>query len=210
MAKAAAKAREKITAGRPRDARATEAIRRAALELGEELGFEDLTVEAIAARAGVGKTTIYRRWPGVWAVVVDAILADVTQAAPVVSRPTARESFAVSMRLVAKAFRGRHGRLARTLIGRAQLDPSLRKAIGDQWLTARRQLSREIVRRGIETGELRPNLDPDTVLDALYGPLYHRLLLPYDGDEIRLPDTYIDALIDTVFSGLERKRRPER
>jgi AcrR family transcriptional regulator len=191
--------------GRPRDSRTTGRILDAALDLGLELGFDGLTVEGVAARAGVGKTTIYRRWPDVWSVVVDAVLDKVNRTAPVEHRATARESFAVSMRLVAKSFRGHHGKILRPLIGRAQIDETLRKTLADRWLLARRKISREIVRGGIASGELREGLDPDVVLDALYGPLYHRLLLPYDGDATRLSDSYIDALIDTVFGGLERK-----
>ena len=97
-------------AGRPRNARTTRRILDAALELGLELGFDGLTVEGVAARAGVGKTTIYRRWPDIWSVVVDAVLEEVNRTAPVEHRATARESFAVSMRLVAKSFRGHHER----------------------------------------------------------------------------------------------------
>jgi AcrR family transcriptional regulator len=62
--------------------------------------FDGLTVQGVAARAGVGKTTIYRRWPDIWSVVVDAVLDEVNRTAPVEHRATARESFAVSMRLV--------------------------------------------------------------------------------------------------------------
>jgi AcrR family transcriptional regulator len=194
--------------GRPRDTRATAAILSAALSLGMEDGFHGLTIEGIAARAGVGKTTIYRRWPDVWTVVVEAVMSEVTQVAPVLERTTARESFTVSMKLVAKAFRGKTGKLLRPLIGRAQFDESLRSAISERWLLERRKSSRAIVRRAIEGGELRAELDPDVVLDALYGPLYHRLLLPYDGTDVRLPDAYIDSLIDMVFGGLERKGKP--
>jgi AcrR family transcriptional regulator len=192
-------------AGRPRDARTTQHILKAALDLGMESGFDALTVEGVAARAGVGKATIYRRWPNVWAIVADAVFADVARIAPIEQRATARASFRASMRLVARSFRGRQGEILRPLIGRAQIDETLRAALIDQWLLARRQISREIVRRGMASGELRPGLDPDIVLDALYGPLYHRLLLPYDGDRVDLSDTYIDALIDIVFSGLERR-----
>src|SRR5947209_18505464 len=64
--------------GRPRDARATDAILRAALALGINEGFHGLTIEGIAAHAGVGKATIYRRWPDVWSVVVEAVMAEVT------------------------------------------------------------------------------------------------------------------------------------
>ncbi len=192
-------------AGRPRDAGTTQSILKAALELGMELGFDGLTMEGIAARAGVGKSTIYRRWPDIWAIVADAVFADVGRIAPIHERATARESFRVSMRLVARSFRGHHGEILRPLIGRAQVDKNLRHALGTHWLSARREISREIVRRGIASGELRAGLEPDIVLDALYGPLYHRLLLPYDGDAVHLSDAYIDALIDTVFGGLERK-----
>lgn len=191
--------------GRPRDAQATQTILRAALALGSELGFDGLSIEGIAARAGVGKTTIYRRWPSVWAIVMDAVLAEVTAVAPVQEHATARESLTASMKLVAKAFRGKTGKLLRPLIGRAQIDERLRAAIGERWLSERRKLSRQIVRRGMQSGELRAELDPDLILDALYGPLYHRLLLPYDGNDVRLSDGYVDSLIDLVFGGIARK-----
>jgi AcrR family transcriptional regulator len=191
--------------GRPRDAGTTQSILKVALELGAELGFDGLTVEGVAARAGVGKSTIYRRWPDVWSIVADAVFADAARIAPVLERATARESFRVSMHLVARYFRGHFGEILRPLIGRAQVDKTLRQALGKHWLHARREISREIVRRGIASGELRAGLEPDIVLDALYGPLYHRLLLPYDGDAVHLSDAYIDALIDTVFGGFERK-----
>jgi len=104
-------------AGRPRDARTTQSILKAALELGTELGFDGLTVEGVAARAGVGKSTIYRRWPDTWSIVADAVFADVARIAPVQERATARESFRVSMRLVARSFRGHFGEILRPLIG---------------------------------------------------------------------------------------------
>jgi AcrR family transcriptional regulator len=205
MKENATREEQKKTAGRPRDPRTTRSILKAALELGMELGFDGLTVEGIAARAGVGKSTIYRRWPDAWSIVADAVFADVARIAPVLERATARESFRASMRLVARSFRGQHGEILRPLIGRAQVDKSLRLALAEHWLSARREISRKIVRRGIASGELRAGLDPDIVLDALYGPLYHRLLLPYEGDAVHLSDAYIDALVDTVFGGLERK-----
>ena len=193
----------RLTPGRPRDPEATASILRVALELGEESGFDGLTVEGIAARAGVAKTTIYRRWPNAWAIVMDAFLAEVTRTAPLQERATARESFAASMRLLARAYRGRQGKILRPLLGRAQVDANLREAVRKRWVEPRRQVAREIIRRGIESGELRTGLDADVVLDALYGPFYHRLLAPYDNSAIS--DAYVDLLVDTVFRGLERK-----
>ena len=69
-------------------------------------------------------------------------------------------------------------------------------------LTAFVVIAREVVRRGIESGELREGLDADVVLDALYGPIYHRLLVPYD--DAPLSDEFIDRVVDHVFGGLER------
>jgi AcrR family transcriptional regulator len=180
----------------------TAAILRAALELGEELGFEGLTVEGIAARSGIAKTTIYRRWPNVGAIVMDSFLAEVTRLAPIQTRASVRESLTASMRLLARAYRGRLGKILRPLLGRAQSDENLREAVRTRWVEPRRQVAREIVRKGIESGELRAGLDPDVVLDALYGPFYHRLLVPYNNGVIS--DAFIDALVDTVFGGLGR------
>ena len=186
-----------------RGPKTTRAILRAALELGEELGFHGLTIEGIAAHTGIAKTTIYRRWPNVSAIVMDAFLADVTRLAPIQTRATARESFTASMRLLAKAYRGRLGKILRPLLGRAQTDENLREAVRTRWVERRRELAREIVRLAMQSGELRADLDPDVVLDALYGPFYHRLLVPYKNGVIS--DAFIDALVDTVFKGLEPK-----
>jgi hypothetical protein len=110
---------------------------------------------------------------------MDAFLADVTRLAPIQTRATARESFTASMRLLGKAYRGRLGKILRPLLGRAQADENLRDAVRTRWVEPRRQVAREIVRRAMQGGELRTGLDPDIVLDALYDPFYHRLLVPY-------------------------------
>src|SRR5882757_1172104 len=140
----------------------TAAILRSALELGEELGFEGLTVEGIAARSGIAKTTIYRRWSNVGAIVMDAFLADVTRLAPIQIRSTARESFTASMRLLARAYRGRLGKILRPLLGRAQADENLREAVRTRWVEPRRQVAREIV-----CAAFKPvNFGPDSTLTS--------------------------------------------
>jgi AcrR family transcriptional regulator len=188
--------------GRRRDQAVTDQILRAALELVDEQGVDALTTEGVAARAGVGKSTIYRRWPNVWAVVMDAFLADLMSVAPIQERKTARESFRISMRTLAQLYRGKTGSLLGPLLGRAQTDEDLREAIQSRWVEPRREIARELVRRGVESGELREGLDPDVVLDTLYGPIYHRMLVPYRG--AGLTDEYIDQIVDHVFTGLAR------
>jgi hypothetical protein len=107
------------------------------------------------------------------------------------------------MKLLARAYRGKLGRIMRPLLGRAQTDDRLMEAVKTRWVEPRRQIAREIVRRGMANGELRPGLDPDVVLDALYGPIYHRLFVPYVGSDIS--DAYIETIIETVFDGLESR-----
>ena len=160
-----------------------------------------LTVEKISARTGIAKTTIYRRWPNVSAMIIDAVLSKVTEDAPIVEKSNLRETFSDAMKLLVLLYRGPHGPTLRTLIGRAQDDESLRRAIETRWVEPRRKVAREILRRGIRCGELRPNLDPDVILDALYGAIYHRFLLPYDNAVLSVE--FVDALVAIVFGGID-------
>ena len=195
------KGTSKAGSGRPRDSAATAAILQAAMDIAEERGFDGLSVEGVAARAGVAKTTIYRRWPNVWAILMDAFIADVSRLAPIEQRESARETLAESIRLMARTFRGRQGKVLRSLLGRAQAEPGLVEAYWSRWVEPRRKLAREVLRLGVATGELRAGLDEDVVLDALYGALYHRLTIPY----APLSDGYVEALVDSVFGGLEKR-----
>ena len=192
--------------GRPRDTAATMLLRHTALEIVEQVGFEGLSVEAVAARAGIAKTTIYRRWPNVWALLMEAFLADVTRLAPIEYRGSARESLADSLRHLAAAFRGRPGKVLGLLLGRAQTEADLADAFWTRWVQPRRVLAREIIRRGISSGELRRGLDADVAVDALYGALYYRLLIPY----APMTDAYIDQLVSTVLDGMENPGRGEQ
>jgi AcrR family transcriptional regulator len=193
-----------VTIGRPRDPGRSQSILAAALALGGELGFDALTVEGIAERAGVGKTTIYRRWPNAFAIVMDAFQAEVMRAVPLEYRASARETFTRAMLSLARLYRGRHGKMLRALVGRAQGDRTLMDALSMRWVEPRRKLARLIIQRGIENGELKPGLDPDIVLDALYGPIYHRLLVPYA--HANLSDKFVHAVVETVFGGVEVPR----
>ena len=186
---------------RRRGSKATASILRATLELGEQLGFDLLTVEKISARTGIAKTTIYRRWPNVSAMIVEAVLSRVTEDAPIVQKSNLRETFSAAMKLLVQLYSGPHGPTFRTLIGRAQNDESLRRAIETHWVEPRRKVAREILRRGMSSGELRSNLDPDVILDALYGAIYHRFLVPYDKAVLSME--FVDSLIDIVFSGID-------
>src|ERR1700744_1899998 len=153
----------------------TALILRSALKLGTEIGFDALTVELLAERTGIAKTTIYIRWPNISSVLMDAFLAEVDRAASIFDLATARESLTVSMKSLARLYRGPYGSTFRVLIGRAQVDGELRSAVMTRWVEPRRAVARSIVRQGIVSKEIRGGLDPDLILDALYGQVYHRL-----------------------------------
>jgi AcrR family transcriptional regulator len=191
--------------GRPRDQEARNAILQASLSLVKEFGYRALTIEKIARRAGVAKTTIYRWWPSKDAVLVEAFVSYISPGIefPSGSEMSASESIRRQMQALALAFRGPHGDLLRALIAEAQFDPELLHAWLNIWTVPRRGLATEILKAGIASGELRSDIDVDTSIDALYGPLYYRFLIPY----APLSAEYAVALADTVLDGLVKKSR---
>ena len=189
-------------AGRPRDPEARNAILRAALSLVKEFGYRSLTIDKIAQRSGTGKTTIYRWWPSKGAVVGEAFLSLVSPeiAFPSISEMSACESIRRQMQAVARAFRGPHGDLLRALIAEAQFDSELSHAWLNTWVRQRRALATEILNAGIASGELRRDIDVNVAIDALYGGLYYRFLIPYGP----LSSEFAGKLADTVLNGLVR------
>ncbi len=187
-------------AGRPRCLEAHRAILDAADELLLELGYPNVTIEGIAARAGVGKMTIYRRWKSKAALVVDAYLEGTVADVPFPkSYSSVREAFRTQMKRVVRMMNGRRGKLLAMLIAYGQSDPELEQAFRVHWLAVRRAEGRPILLRGIEDGEIAPRADVDILLDALYGPLYFRLLVPY----APMTPAYVDKLVSIVFDGVE-------
>jgi AcrR family transcriptional regulator len=190
------------TRGRPRSASAHERILRAALELLQTKGFSALSVDAIAARAGVGKATIYRWWPNKAAVVMDAFLADTAPDMPFPDTGSTREDLRRQMRSVIRLFNApavRDPFVA--LIGASQHDPSLAAALRERFVANRRKAARAVLERGIDRGELRADLDLDIAMDALYGALYYRLLVSGQ----RLTPRYADAVLDQLYPALAER-----
>jgi AcrR family transcriptional regulator len=194
--------------GRPRDDQAHLAILKAALAEVCATGFRELTVDAIAARANVGKMTIYRRWPNKAAAVMDAFLELVGPATKFPDAPTAVESVRLQMRLQGKFFRGKYGRVIKALLGEAQFAPELADAFRERWIIPRRQMTREVLERAIREGSVRRGLDLETIVDLLYGPIYYRLQL----ETAPITNTFTDAIHQRVMESLHptstRKKKP--
>jgi AcrR family transcriptional regulator len=188
-------------AGRPRDLAATALVLQTTLDLLDEEGFAHLTIQKIVQRSGVAKTTIYRRWPNVASIVMDAFLSDMASVSPISMKETATETVRTSMRLFARTLKTRRGQLLRALLSRAQYDQDLKEAFWLRWIKPRRDAMTEVLRRGVATGEFRRGLDLDIVIDGFYGPIYYRLLVPYAD----LSNSYIDSLARNLLRGIASK-----
>lgn len=158
-------------------------------------------MEKLAEATGVAKTTLYRRWPNVWAIVMDALLAQTMEMAPLVKKRTARESFSAEMKLLVDSYKSGRGQLLLRILARAHVDAILMDMVKKRWLEPLQVRGRSIVDEGIASGELREGLDAKLVLDILYGPVYHRLFFGTGA----VTASSIDKLISTVFAGMERR-----
>ena len=164
--------------GRPRDARADRAILQATLELIAELGVHAFRTEDVAARAGVGKGAIYRRYGSKDDLTTAAIAALVNEEIVVPDTGSTREDLLVLMRGAVELYRGSLvARLMPNLIGAMAQKPELAKAVRDRFLAGRRAALGEVLQRGVERGDLRSDLDVELALDVLGGPLFYRLLV---------------------------------
>jgi AcrR family transcriptional regulator len=183
-------------AGRPRCDVTRHAILRAAYELLAENGVRGFTIEGVAARSGVARTTIYRWWPSKGALAMESFFEGT---APEITFPHTASAMAdlrAQVRLCAKLLRGRAGKIIAGIIAEGQSDPDTITAFTEGYLTRRRHEAAAILRRGIESGEFRADLDIPTVQSALYSSLHLRLLLREPID-----DAWVEQLCDTALRG---------
>jgi AcrR family transcriptional regulator len=155
--------------GRPRSEQADHAIIKAALDLFAECGPAALCIEQVAARAGVGKATIYRRWPGKEDMLLDAMPA-LAVVLPVPQGKSVRADLIALVDAVCKeAGDPRRARLVALLQGEGRNYPRLKAAYLDTVVRPRRDAIRSVLRRGVATGELRENTDIDAAMYLLNG-----------------------------------------
>jgi AcrR family transcriptional regulator len=187
----------KRSPGRPRSEQARVAILRSTLKLLGENGFSDLTIEAVAARARVGKATVYRWWPNKAALIADAFASSATRKLHFPDTGSLRTDMSQQMRQLVKVFRSPRGRIVSAILGAGQSDRALVAAFRERFLWPRRQEAYATLRRGILRGELPEDIDLDLVLDSLYGPIYMRFLIRHD----KLTPDFVDRLCELVLGG---------
>jgi AcrR family transcriptional regulator len=183
-----------------RSERSKQAILDATRELlAEDGGVRALTIEAVAARSGVAKTTIYRRWRDKWELALDAAMIDVltTFDDPVDVGDTRKELITFVNSAVKTLGSKPYGPAMQGLASEVATDPQLARVYRDYVVDPRRRQIQAVIDRGIERGDLRPDTDPRLVQELLIGTIYYRLLFsgpPFDGKlGTRLVDTILDG-----------------
>lgn len=215
--------------GRPRSVAARRAILKAAHELLVEGGLSSVTIEGIAARAGVGKPTIYRSWPNAHAVAMAAMMEgdrtdeplDTTgkHAAEPLARPnekrgteppakpnektgSALAALRAQLHEVARVFSTPLGRSVTLMIAAAEQETELCKAFRNHFILARRNEGRTFLGNAIANGEIRKEIDLEVALDLIYAPVFYRLLMGHAA----LTARFIDDVLDLVIGGLAVRR----
>ena len=190
--------------GRPRREAAREEIVEATLALLAERGFQAATMDAIAARAGVGKTTIYRRWESKEDLIADALGALRTE-------PGTKE--ATDLRAVLLEYLHDQereladplvGRLLPAILGELQTNPGFVSAWEDRVVRPRRQAIVDVLSEAVERGELRDGADPDVIADLLLGAPLLRLLFPVGLPS--MPARYAEQHLEAIWGGIAPER----
>jgi AcrR family transcriptional regulator len=185
-------------AGRPRSDASRSAILKAAYAILRESGFAGFTVEGVAARAGAGKATIYRWWKTKGTLAIEAFLAAL---APRMDASDDTDSAIADLRThvhhAAGVYRGRTGQLLRELIALGQEDTATSKVLRTDFIEPRRQAALRLLRRAQQSGELPQRTDIDVLADALWGPIFHRLLVT----RMPIDRNFVEKLLDLVLGG---------
>ena len=185
--------------GRPRDPRVDTAIVDATLRLLAEGGYTSLTMEAVAALAGVGKATLYRRYTGKEQLVIDA-LATMSEPAEVVQGASVRDELVARLEAVRrKSDSSLAGKIFPRLVSASAEYPELMSNYRRQVLLPRRLAFAAALQRGVDEGLVRPDVDLDHAIDLLIGPMVYRNLIrndPPPGPELaaRVVDDVLVAL----------------
>ena len=164
--------------GRPRSEESRQAILRSTLKLLRHSGgFPNLSIEAVAADAGVGKATVYRWWPTKAALVVDAFSASADEELRFQDTGSLHRDISEQMHRVIRIFRSPRGKVLSALLAGGQSDPDLLEAFRERFLWPKRRQAYKTLQRGIDRGEIPADTDLDVLLDSLYGAIYMRFLI---------------------------------
>jgi AcrR family transcriptional regulator len=181
--------------GRPRSEASREAILSAAFVELQERGFEGFAIESVAARAHVGKATIYRWWDSRAALAVECFFTHTQAELRFPDLGSARADFEQQILQLGALLRSPLGKALLSMMIGAKSDPALAKAFVTRWVLPRKQWGVQRLERAVREGECAADLDVDATLDLFYGPLYSRLLVGFGPPD----DAYVRRLVTLAF-----------
>jgi AcrR family transcriptional regulator len=185
--------------GRPRSARAQNAILEAAADLLLEHGLAAVSMDEVAAQAGVSKATIYRWWPTKETLAMDALYQDWAGVPAVDDTGSLRGDLLELLRPWARLVGRRpYAQVIAALLTEAQTNPAFAREYRARFVRPRREAGRTIFARAIERGDIPADTKIEVALDILYGPIYHRLLHGH----APLNDRFVRDVIDTALGGI--------
>jgi AcrR family transcriptional regulator len=173
------------------------AVLEAADDLLVERGFAGVTIEGIAARAGVAKQTIYRWWTSKTAILFDAMLADAAEHFSPPDHGDLGSDLRDHLRQIATFLTATDaGAVCRALAGQAQHDPAVAAQFQTEFVAPQRERDREPFLRARRRGDLSQAEDIDLAVDQLVGPIYYRVLITGQG----VPPEFTDALVNRYLA----------
>lgn len=182
-------------AGRPRSERAHAAIVAAAYAELQGVGFRRVTIEGIARRAGVSKATVYRWWPNKDALMLEAVNSDPENHYPEFGdSPDTKERLNEEIHGVLSYFKTRTGAAFLDLVAESRFDGSLATALSQEFVAGRRAATRRVVADGVARGQIRQDLDVDTLMDMVWGAIYYRFLVLHDSPRGEFGDRLTEQL----------------
>ena len=194
--------------GRPRSVQSQQAILDATLTLLAAEGFDAMSIEAIAARAGVGKKTIYRWWNSKEALVIDAIKNVQQVKNPVIDTGSLRDDLIALFRNTLQAWSSPDAKsLLLELAGLMTTHPEVFQAYYDQVLASRLQQATRIIQGAQAQGEVRQDLDATEILSLLTGPIWYYTF--FSANTTSSAPTRPERLIDAILQGIAEQKKPE-
>jgi AcrR family transcriptional regulator len=173
----AGKQAETVAPGRKRSDQSHRAILHATREVLAEAGYQAMTIEAIAARAGVGKKTIYRWWPSKAAVALEALTTSIDAHTHFPDTGALGTDLLTYFEQAFPGLQGKSGTILSGLAAEAQLDPEFAKDFQQTFIVPMKAGLVELLQRGLQRGELAPDTNLEVLADLIYGAKWYRFLL---------------------------------
>lgn len=201
--------------GRPRSEAARRAILKAAIGLLDRHSVREISIEAIAREAGVGKVTIYRWWPSKIHLIIDAFMQLMTPKTSM-PKPGARFSDLTDhFQAVVEEYQGKFGRVVAQIIAEGQFDREAFDYFLAAMMAKRRDFAANVVNQAKRSGEVKIDVDTDVLIDLLYGPIYFRLLVghkPLDAEFSRILTDLVTRLggLESAKDGKDSRSKSQR